>query len=85
MGIQFTLDGGEADALIAELVSLTGRPAEELLLEGAKLRLVEARKERKRQEKIAAILRIGDRVSAQMTPGTTSDHSWLYDENGFPA
>jgi antitoxin VapB len=37
-----------------------------------------------RARKVAAIMEIGERASKLVPPGTTSDHSDLYDEMGLP-
>ena len=37
-----------------------------------------------RARKVAAIMEIGERASKLVPPGTTSDHSDLYDEMGQP-
>jgi len=37
-----------------------------------------------RARKVAAIMEIGERASKLVPPGTTSDHSDLYDEHGLP-
>lgn len=44
----------------------------------------EAEREARRLEKLAAIREITSRTAKLFPPGTTSDHSDLYDENGLP-
>lgn len=48
----------------------------------------EARDDAEREARVAAkraaIMEIADRASKRLSPGLTSDHSWLYDENGLP-
>jgi len=44
----------------------------------------EAREEARVAERLAAIREITRRSSRLVPPGTTSDHSDLYDENGLP-
>ena len=44
----------------------------------------DAEREARRLEKLAAIREITARTSKLFPPGTTSDHSDMYDENGLP-
>ncbi|MBS7791528.1 type II toxin-antitoxin system VapB family antitoxin [Roseococcus sp. SDR] len=44
----------------------------------------DAEREARRLEKLAAIREITARTAKLFPPGTTSDHSDLYDENGLP-
>ena len=44
----------------------------------------DAEREARRLEKLAAIREITSRTAKLFPPGTTSDHSDLYDENGAP-
>jgi len=44
----------------------------------------EAREEARVAERLAAIREVTRRASRLVPPGTTSDHSDLYDENGLP-
>jgi hypothetical protein len=39
---------------------------------------------RERQDRIARIRAIAAEIRANMPDDVTSDHTWLYDENGFP-
>jgi hypothetical protein len=43
-----------------------------------------ARVKEARARRVAAIMEIGERASKLVPPGTTSDHSDLYDEMGLP-
>ncbi len=84
MGQQLNIKSDDAYALASELAQLTGES-----LTGAVTRVlreaVEREKRRRdRDAKIAELLAIAAEIKAHMQPGTTSDHSWLYDENGLP-
>ena len=72
----------EAARLAGELASLTGET-----VEVAVTRAVQERLEREREvrRKVADIMALSKEIREHVEPGTTSDHSWLYDENGFPA
>jgi hypothetical protein len=77
------------EALIAEAKALSAEMGTSTI--GA-LRLavqsLRASRERERHEareaKIAAIMAIAEEASKLLPPGVTSDHSYLYDENGLP-
>lgn len=45
----------------------------------------QVRREREVQDRAAKILALGREIRAYMTEPVSSDHSWLYDENGLPA
>ncbi len=73
------------DALIAdakELAALLGTSATGAVREAVQERL--AREKAAKDDMVAAILAIGDRVRRTLPPGVTSDHSDLYDEHGLP-
>ena len=79
-----------AAAELAEALSKsTGRSKKELVEEG--LALVQMREEaagirgRSKQQRFAQRLReLGRRIREEVGPDVTSDHSWMYDENGLP-
>ncbi len=77
------------EALIAdakELAALLGTSTTAALRAAVADRLAREKAQRsaERERRIAAILAIGERVRASLPPGTTSDHSDLYDEHGLP-
>ena len=84
MGQQLTIKSHDAYKLASELVQLTGES-----MTGAVTRVLReaVEQERRRQDKEvkgAELLTIAAEIKAHMQPGTTSDHSWLYDEDGLP-
>jgi antitoxin VapB len=76
-------------ALIAEakeLAALLGTSATGAVRTAVSERLAREKAERdeRRRRKYEAIMEIAERSSKLFPPGTTSDHSDLYDENGLP-
>jgi antitoxin VapB len=77
------------DALVAEakeLAALLGTSATGAVREAVHERLTreKAARDESRQRKVAAIMAIAEEASKLVPPGVTSDHSYLYDENGLP-
>lgn len=73
------------DALIGKLRALAAR--RQTSITDTLRRLVaeeEARDAADRQARYDRIMEISERAAALVPPGTTSDHSYLYDENGLP-
>lgn len=72
----------EAKALAAEMGTSTIGALREAV------RALRATRERERraarEAKIAAIMAIAEEASRLVPPGVTSDHAFLYDENGAP-
>lgn len=81
MDQQVTMDD-EAVRLASELASLTGETVEAAVTQAVRERL---EREKEVRKKVADIMAIAAEIRAHVEPGTTSDHSWLYDEDGFPA
>lgn len=73
---------GEAAKLASELAALTGETVEAAVVQAVRERL---EREKEVKEKVADIMALAAEIRAHVEPGTTSDHSWLYDEDGFPA
>jgi antitoxin VapB len=77
------------EALIAEakaLAELIGTTTTEAIRRAVHERLLRetAARDEERQRRFEAIIAISDRASKLFPPGSTSDHSDLYDENGLP-
>ena len=80
MDRQITVDndaGRQAD----ELAGLTDETVEEAVAHAVRERLERARE---RAARVARIMALAREIREHTEPGTTSDHSWLYDEDGFP-
>ncbi|MBR0654891.1 type II toxin-antitoxin system VapB family antitoxin [Plastoroseomonas arctica] len=77
------------ETLIAEakeLAALLGTSTTAALREAvhARLEREKAGRDERREMKVAAIMAIAREASKLFLPGSTSDHSDLYDENGLP-
>jgi antitoxin VapB len=77
------------EAVIAEtkaLAELLGTTATDAVRQAVHERLERerSRREAEQRRKFEAIMAIAERASKLFPPGTTSDHSDLYDENGLP-
>ena len=77
------------EAVIAEakaLAELLGTTATDAVRQAVHERLERERSRRKAEQrrKFEAIMAVAERASKLFPPGTTSDHSDLYDENGLP-
>jgi antitoxin VapB len=77
------------EALIAEakeLAALLGTSATGAVRAAVQERLAreKAARDAARDDMVAAILAIGERVRRTLPPGATSDHGDLYDEHGLP-
>jgi antitoxin VapB len=72
----------EAARLANELAELTGETVEAAVVRAVRERL---EREKEVRKKVADIMAIAAEIRAHVEPGTTSDHSWLYDEDGLPA
>jgi antitoxin VapB len=77
------------EALIAEaraLAELLGTSVTEAVRRAVEDRLARERASRAaaKQRKFEALMAISERASKLFPPGSTSDHSDLYDENGLP-
>ena len=86
---QLNIKHPEAHALASELAGLTGESLTDAVVVSVRERLERKRAERQRraeevEAKVAAIMAFAREIAAHMEPGTTSDTSWLYDEDGFP-
>ncbi len=83
MGAELRIESDDAVNLAAELSSLTGKTVEDAVI--AVLRASVAR-ERAAQEKSRHILEIAAEIRSHLKqPLGTSDHSFLYGEDGLPA
>jgi len=81
MDRQITVDDAAA-GLADELASLTGETVEAAVVRAVRERL---EREKEVRRKVADIMALAKEIREHVEPGTTSDHSWLYDEDGFPA
>jgi hypothetical protein len=83
---QLNIKDAETTAMVRELTSLTGESQTEAVRQAVKERL-----ERHRRQDVAAAEEIYSRLAkvsrdgaANKRPGASSDHGFLYDEQGAP-
>ena len=84
MGAQLNIKSEDAYRLASELAELTGKA-----LTAAVTAALRERLERERRARDQAVLKqrltaLAAEIRAHMREPVTSDHGWLYDENGLP-
>ncbi len=84
MGRQLRIDSDRAYEAATALSELTGESLAAAVTVALEERLQRERKARDREERIRHVRELAREIHAAMEPGVTSDHSWLYDENGLP-
>lgn len=84
MGQQINIESDRAYAAATQLSALTGESLTTAVTLALEERLERERRARDKEGKLARLRELADAVAARMEPGTTSDHSWLYDEDGLP-
>jgi antitoxin VapB len=83
---QLNIKDAETTAMVKELARLTGESQTEAVRKAVKERLErEQQQKRPDPEEIGRrMMALAEKISAKKKPGATSDHSFLYDENGLP-
>ena len=85
MGSQLNIKGEQAYAMASELAGLTGESMTAAMVEAVRLRLQQERLKRDRAQLLRAVKAISAEVRERLGPSLpTSDHSWLYGEDGSP-
>ncbi|MBW4092982.1 MAG: type II toxin-antitoxin system VapB family antitoxin [Proteobacteria bacterium] len=84
MGAQLNIKSDDAYRLAAELAGLTGESLTTAVTAALRERLERERRERDIETRLARLREITADIRRHMEPGASSDHSWLYDENGLP-
>jgi len=85
METELKIEGEEASALASELADLTGESVAAAVTEALRERLQRERQVRDRQARLERVLALAAEIRQHMEhPLPSSDHSWLYDENGLP-
>ncbi len=88
--MQLNIKNGEAYRLATELAALTGESLTEAVTKALAERLAQEKRERisvpeaARAERLAASRHIRELGRRLREVGATSNHDWLYDENGLP-
>ncbi len=80
MDQQIVVDG-EAARLANELAELMHESVAAAVTQAVRERL---ERERKVRADVEVMMSLAAKVAAHVRPGTTSDHSWLYGEDGLP-
>ena len=78
------LDNAKVDALATELAAITGETTTDAVITALEQRLSREREGAKAKSKGERMRAFVKRFKQDLEPGLTSDHSWLYDENGLP-
>ena len=85
MGTQLNIKSEDAYRLASELSELTGESLTSAVTVALRERLERKRASHERETRSARLLEIAADIRKHMRePLPSSDHSWLYDENGFP-
>lgn len=84
MGHQLNIKGEEAYRLASELAALHGESLTAAVTRALRDALEREKRERDVAAKVADILAIAKEIKASVPPDVTSDHSWLYDDDGLP-
>lgn len=75
------IDSAEARTLAGELAQLTGETVETAVTGAIRQRL---EREREKAAKLKHLRELAAEIRAHIREPGSSDHSWLYDENGLP-
>ncbi|MDO9709820.1 type II toxin-antitoxin system VapB family antitoxin [Paracraurococcus lichenis] len=83
---QLIIEDPEVIADAQALADLLGSTMTDVIRRALRVRLAHERVQRdpEKRAKYEALMAIAERASKHFPPGTTSDHSDLYDENGLP-
>jgi antitoxin VapB len=84
MGMQLNIKSEEAYGLAARLAQLTGESLTTVVIKALKAELERQQRARDAEEKVERMLALGREIRAHLRVPITSDHSCLYDEDGFP-
>ena len=85
MGAQLNIKSEDAYRLASRLAELTGESLTSVVIDALREKLVREERARDRQERLRRVREIAADIRRHMRhPLPTSDHDWLYDENGLP-
>ncbi len=85
MGMQLNITSDEAYALAAELAELTGESLATAVTAALRERLEQERRARDLEARRKRVRAIAAEIRSHLDhPLPSSDHSWLYDEDGLP-
>jgi antitoxin VapB len=84
MGAQLNIKSDDAYRLAADLAALTGESLTAAVTAALRERLERARRGRDLDERKRRLRALAAEIRAHMSEPVSSDHGWLYDENGLP-
>jgi antitoxin VapB len=84
MGMQLNIKSEEAYGLASRLAELTSESLTAVVTKALKAELERQQRARDVEEKVERMLALGREIRAHLRVPITSDHSCLYDEDGFP-
>jgi antitoxin VapB len=83
MGMRLNIKNEEAYGLASRLAELTGESLTTVVITALKAELERQQRARDVEEKVERMLALGREIRAHLRVPITSDHSCLYDEDGF--
>ena len=85
MGTQLNIKSEDAYRLASRLAELTGQSLTSVVIDALREKLAREARARDREERLRRVREIAADIRRHMQhPLPTSDHDWLYDENGLP-
>jgi antitoxin VapB len=85
MGAQLNIKSEHAYRLASRLAELTGQSLTSVVIDALREKLAREERVRDREERLRRVREIAADIRRHMRhPLPTSDHDWLYDENGLP-
>ena len=84
VGAQLNIKSEDAHRLASELAALTGESLTAAVTAALRERLERERRERDIETRRRRLTELATEIRAHMREPVSSDHSWLYDENGLP-
>ncbi len=84
MGTQLNIKSDDAYRLASELAELTGENLTIAVTEALRERLERQRKARDIEAKVERMMAAAREIRAHMREPVSSDHSFLYDDDGLP-
>ncbi|HET7882954.1 MAG TPA: type II toxin-antitoxin system VapB family antitoxin [Acetobacteraceae bacterium] len=85
MGAQLNIKSEDAYRLASRLSELTGESLTSVVTKALRAELEREERARDREERLRRVREIAAEIRQHLgEPLPTSDHDWLYDENGLP-